>query len=235
VSAVADLWRVYDEMAPFYAAFASDSPYNAHYDRPSMLELCGDVRGLRVLDAACGPGLYAEELVARDAEVVAFDASLPMVQLARERLGEQTMVHQLELGQPLPFEDGAFDLILCALAIHYVADRRAALVELHRVLDDGGALVLSTQHPTQDWLRKGGSYFDVTVEHDVWRPDSGGWSVSYWREPLSSLTDACADAGFLIERLVEPRPVESMLDRWPDDYEKLVKEPGFLNLRLVKR
>jgi SAM-dependent methyltransferase len=232
---VAELWKVYDEMAPWYAAFASDSPYNAHYDRPSMLELLGDVDGLRVLDAACGPGLYAEELVRRGGQVTCFDASAPMVQLARERLGERTVVHQLQLGEPLPFEDRSFDLVVCALAIHYVADRAAALRELHRVLDDRGALVLSTQHPTQDWLRKGGSYFDVAVEHDVWRPDSGGWAVSYWREPLSSLTDACADAGFLIERLVEPRPAESMLERWPHDYEHLRKEPGFLNLRLVKR
>jgi SAM-dependent methyltransferase len=222
-------------MAPWYAAFASDSPYNAHYDRPSMLELCGDVEGRRVLDAACGPGLYAEELVRRGAHVTGFDASRPMVELARERLGEATPVHQLQLGEPLPFDDGSFDLVVCALAIHYLPDRTAALRELHRVLHGKGALVLSTQHPTQDWLRKGGSYFDVTVEHDIWRPDSGGWAVSYWREPLSSLTDACVDAGFLIERLVEPRPAESMLERWPHDYEKLRKEPGFLNLRLVKR
>jgi SAM-dependent methyltransferase len=229
------LGKVYDEMAPWYAAFATDSPYNAHYDRPAMLELCGNVEGLRVLDAACGPGLYAEELLARGAEVVAFDASRPMVELTRERLGDRLEVHQCELGQPLPFEDDDFDLVLCALAIHYVEDRAAALAELHRVLHPKGALVLSTQHPTQDWLRKGGSYFDVSVERDVWRPDSGGWEVSYWREPLSSLTDAVYRAGFLIERIVEPLPAESMRDRWPHDYDKLVQEPGFLALRLVKR
>ncbi len=229
------LGKVYDEMAPWYAAFASDSPYNAHYDRPAMLELCGEVDGLRVLDAACGPGLYAEELLARGAEVVAFDASAPMLELTRERLGGKLELHKAELGQPLPFEDEEFDLVLCALAIHYVEDRAAALAELHRVLAPKGALVLSTQHPTQDWLRKGGSYFDVSVERDVWRPDSGGWEVSYWREPLSSLTDAAYRAGFLIERLVEPLPVESMRNRWPSDYDKLVREPGFLALRLVKR
>lgn len=47
---------------PFAAAFerhAEDSAYNAHYDRPAMLRLLGEVRGLRVLDAGCGPGFYA--------------------------------------------------------------------------------------------------------------------------------------------------------------------------------
>jgi len=54
--------RVYDSMASSYADHAADGPYNAHYDRPSMLELCGDVAGKRVLDAACGPGFYAAAL-----------------------------------------------------------------------------------------------------------------------------------------------------------------------------
>lgn len=222
-------------MAASYAAHAADSPYNAHYDRPSMLELCGDVAGLRVLDACCGPGLYAAELLKRGAFVVGFDASGAMVGLARERLGRRAELHQLILGEPLPFPDESFDLVLCALAIHYVDDREAALAELHRILRPQGALMLSTQHPTTDWLRKGGSYFDVVVESDTWRRDSGEWEVRFWREPLSSLCEAIYRAGFVIERLVEPLPAESMRERWPDEYEELHRRPGFLNLRLLKR
>jgi hypothetical protein len=51
------------------------------------------------------------------------------------------------------------------------------------------------------------------------------------------LTATCAEftrAGFLIERLVEPRPVPDMAQRFPEDYEKLNREPGFINFRLVK-
>jgi hypothetical protein len=69
----------------------------------------------------------------------------------------------------------------------------------------------------------------------VWKLDKGDWTVRFWREPLTSLCDAVYHAGFLIERLIEPQPAESMRDRWPDDFEKLRREPGFLNLRLVKR
>lgn len=225
---------VYDSMAPAYADHAVDSPYNAHYDRPSVLELCGDVAGMRVLDACCGPGLYSAALVERGAQVLAFDASGPMVDLARRRLGAAAEVAQLVLGEALPFDDYTFDLVVCALAIHYVDDRAAALSELHRVLRRGGAAVVSTQHPTADWLRKGGSYFDVVVETDVWRRDEGEWELRYWREPLTSLCDAVYRAGFLIERLVEPLPAESMRARWPDDFEKLHRQPGFLNLRLLK-
>src|SRR3954453_21265191 len=41
----------YEEMASAYAHHAGDSPYNAHYDRPAVLALIGDVDGRRVLDA----------------------------------------------------------------------------------------------------------------------------------------------------------------------------------------
>jgi hypothetical protein len=94
--------------------------------------------------------------------------------------------------------------------------------------------VLSTQHPTADWLRKGGSYFDHVLETDLWDTPLGPQPVRFWRVPLSSLCAAATGAGFLIEKLDEPRPASSMQERYPDDYAKLLTEPGFLVLRLKK-
>ena len=165
--------------------------------------------------------------------MVAFDASEAMVALARERVPSATVVRAV-LGEPLPFADGEFDLVVSGLAIHYAADRGAAFREFHRVVRPGGAVVVSTQHPTFDWLRKGGSYFDVRVEEDVWQRDGGEYTVRYWREPLGVFCAAATDAGFLIERLVEPAPAESMRERWPDEWETLQREPVFLLLRLLR-
>ena len=220
-------------MARYFEAHAAESAYNAHYDRPSVLELLGDVRGKQVLDACCGPGFYTEELVSRGATVTAFDASAPMVDLARQRLGTAAKIHLLTLGEPLPFPDDSFDAVVCALAIHYVDDRTGALRELRRVLKRRGSLVLSTQHPTTDWIRKGGSYFDIKIESDVWGGGGQEWEMRFWREPLTALCGSIADAGFLIERLVEPLPTESMRALWPSDYETLMERPGFLLLRLL--
>jgi hypothetical protein len=47
----------------------------------------------------------------------------------------------------------------------------------------------------------------------------------------------CADfwaAGFVIERLLEPRPIKAMAERYPDEFVKLSREPGFLTFRLSK-
>jgi len=221
-------------MGSAFEEHAADSPYNAHYDRPAVLAALGEVRGLHVLDAACGPGFYITELLARGAEVSAFDASPVMVELARRRAAGRAPVEVAVLGEPLPYPDGAFDLGVCALAIHYANDRNAAFAEFFRVLRPGGTLVISTQHPVADWLRKGGSHFDVALETDVWRTDSGEHEVRFWREPLSRLCAAATDAGFLIERVIEPLPADSMREPYPEDYAKLTTEPGFLLLRLLK-
>ena len=94
--------------------------------------------------------------------------------------------------------------------------------------------MVSTQHPVMDWLRKGGSYFQATLETDIWHTSSGDQPVHFWREPLSALCTAATDAGFLIEKLIEPVPAETMRDRYPEDYDQLSTEPGFLILRLLK-
>jgi SAM-dependent methyltransferase len=95
--------------------------------------------------------------MARGANVTAFDASPVMADLARTRVAGHAQIDHGVLGQTLPYAAGAFDLVVCPLAIHYACDRVVAFAELCRILRPGGALVASTQHPTADWLRKGGS------------------------------------------------------------------------------
>lgn len=163
-----------------------------------------------------------------------FDASPLMVEIARSRVGDRARIDLARLGERLPYADAEFDAAVCALAIHHVNDRPAAFVELHRVLRPGAPLVMSTTHPTADWLRKGGSYFDRVLETDVWLSPSGDQPVRFWREPLSDLCAAATSAGFVIDLLGEPRPADSMRTRHPDDYAKLHREPGFLLLRLRK-
>jgi SAM-dependent methyltransferase len=228
------LWKPYDVMGHHFAQHAEDSAYNAHYDRPAVLAALGPVRGLRVLDAACGPGIYADILIRSGAEVSGFDASALMVELAQRRLGDRADIQRAILGDRLPYDNAAFDRAVCALAIHYIADRRAAFAELFRVLRPGGVLVVSTQHPTTDWLRKGGSYFDRVLETDLWNFPDGPQAVRFWREPLSDLCAAATGVGFVIEQIDEPRPTPSMRNRHPEDFATLERQPGFLVLRLRK-
>lgn len=52
-------------------------------------------------------------------------------------------VHDLNVTPVLPFADGEFDLVLCALSIEYLARPEAVLREVRRVLKPGGRCVVS--------------------------------------------------------------------------------------------
>jgi SAM-dependent methyltransferase len=221
----------YEAFADEFLDHAREGLYNAHYDRPACLDLLGEMAGRSVLDVACGPGLYAEELVARGAGVIGFDQSPRMVELSRQRVPSgEFRVHDLaDRLDWLP--DDSVDLVLFALALEYVDDRVSALRELRRVLRPDGALVLSRLHPTGDWIRNGGSYFGVRVIEEVW---SSGWHVRYWLAPLQQTYEELRAAGFLIERLIEPRPKPEAAEINRDTYDRLMSEPtGFLSIRAV--
>ena len=99
------------------------------------------------------------------------------------------------------------------------------------MLRPGGRLVISTVHPVADWRQLGGSYFTDEMIDDTW---NAGWRVRFRRAPLAAWCAEFYEAGFLIERLVEPLPAESMRDRFPDTYDRLTVEPFFIVFVLVK-
>ena len=223
----------YDSFAAEYEDHAATAPFNALYDRPATLNLIGDVAAKRVLDAGCGPGIYAAELTDRGAQIVGCDASPRMIELARARLGDNADLRIHSLDEPFEWlDDQTIDVAVTALVYHYLNDRPGFLREMHRVLRPDGRLVISTHHPAADWQRLGGSYFAIDTVTETW---SKGWEVTTWRLPLTQLTAEFAEAGFLIELLVEPAPHPQMAASHPGSFEKLSTEPAFILFRLAKR
>ncbi|MDK9496136.1 class I SAM-dependent methyltransferase [Streptomyces katrae] len=223
----------YDGFAQTFAREAAVSAYNAHYDRPTVLGLIGDVNGLDILDAGCGPGLYLSELAARGARPVGIDQSADMVRLAGQRLGPLAEVRQHDLAEPLIWvEDESFDVVLLTLVLHYLPDRVSTLRELARVLRPSGQIVVSTSHPTADWLARGGSYFTSGFIEESW---SDGMIHRYWHQPLQDWLAEFTAAGLALDRLVEHQPLPSMARNHPGEHEKLTRQPGFMAVRLRKR
>jgi ubiquinone/menaquinone biosynthesis C-methylase UbiE len=212
------------------------APYNAHYERPATLALIPTIAGTHVLDAGCGSGFYSARLVQLGARVTAVDSSSEMIRHAREKLAGSDMVsfHVADLGKRLGFiRDASVDGILSPLVLHYMKDWRPTLLEFARVLKDGGWLVLSTHHPATEAVRFDvQNYFETAPITDYW---SWVGTVKFFRRPLSAITNAITDAGFLIERLTEPLPDEIFRAEKPDAYERILKHPEFLLVKAVKR
>jgi SAM-dependent methyltransferase len=234
--------RSYEQFAARYAAAAPTKPHNALYERPATLALVGDVRGLAVLDAGCGPGINSSSLAERGAVVRAFDVTPAMVDLARERCrGLPVDVREGDLARPLAWlADSTFDLVLCALALDYVADLGHVFHEFRRVTRPGGVLVFSMAHPMRDWMdprtRGTGTYFETRLYGMHWsgfgevRP-----YVESYRRPLSAILDPLARGGWALDRLIEPEPMPQMERVAPELYAELSKEPAFLCARAIRR
>lgn len=102
------------------------------------------VRDARVLDAGCGTGYGSRMLAdAGAAHVVGVDVSDDAVALAAGQLGDRGETVRGDVSS-LPFEDDAFDVVVCFEVIEHVEDRESALDEFARVLRPEGTLVISS-------------------------------------------------------------------------------------------
>jgi len=195
----------YDQLAESYAALVDTKPHNAYYERPATLSLLPDVEGKRILDAGCGPGVYAEWLVKHGAQVVAFDANEKMVRLARERIGDKAQIFRANLEQPMIFfEDAWFDIIISPLVMDYAKDWNQVFAEFHRLLRDRGTLVFSMEHPYAKYNdhRETSNYFDVELVEYEWRGFSTPVQVPSYRRPLSEVVNPLINAGFSVEKIL---------------------------------
>ena len=116
--------------------------------------LPADLTGARVLDAGCGPGVFAMELAARGAHVVAVDVSPTLVGLAQERAAGQPGAARIDwrVGDMLDASHGRFDYVVAMDSlIHYpAAEIAAALSALARRTEHG---IVGTFAPGTPLLR----------------------------------------------------------------------------------
>lgn len=109
------------------------------------LVACSIVSGRRVLDAGCGFGYGARMLAsAGAASVDAIDAQPTLIAQAKQlQKGSGIRFRSGEIRQ-LPYDDRAFDLIVCFETMERALDHDELLEEFSRTLAPGGVLLVST-------------------------------------------------------------------------------------------
>ncbi len=136
-----------------------------------------DVRpGQRVLDVACGSGNAALAAAHRHAEVVGLDYVPALIERARKRAEAEGSAVDFRVGdaQSLPFEDGAFDVVLSVFGVIFAPDQELAMAELLRVTRPGGRIALATWTPEG----MGGETFRAMSKHVP--PPPGAKPVVRW-------------------------------------------------------
>ncbi len=142
---ISDAVDLYDKLAPRYDKLHHRWLRHAGGEAQAALE--GLVRALatpnsKFLDAGCGTGNLARELIAEGMPpnlMTLLDPSAAML----ARCGDIPVPKIQGRLESLPFEDGTFDLVTCAWALETVPDPHLALSELCRVVRPGGALCLA--------------------------------------------------------------------------------------------
>ena len=194
------------------------TPINGFYERPETFRLRVTLPELKVLDAGCGSGAHAAELMTREAIVTGIDKSSGMLALARERLGNAAAFSKPT--SPRHYPSPTALLIACWRHSPFITSKiGAGPCASSGAARAGGKLVISTHHPFCDHVLAGGhDYFGTFQLDDRWEKGGESMEMRYWRRPLHAMTEALSAAGFMIEIISEPRPLPEARERFPADY-----------------
>lgn len=191
---------------PSYGPFASEEE----------LRLFGDVSGKKLLEIACGRGHSLQYLGERNAaELWGIDISKEQIGKTAEYLAECGLSAQL-ICSPMEEECGIpadyFDFVYSVYGIGWTTDLDSTLGRIASYLKKDGIFIFSWSHPIHkcvaaeyDSLVFKKCYFD-----ESWYSVSiGGGVLSLSDRKLSTYVNALANAGFVIEQMIEPSNDES--------------------------
>ena len=126
-----------DERYGFHHADRKEFVFGAD-ERAGLISELVDGTGKAVLDLGCRTGALTQHY-ARGNWVVGVDVDRKALELARERLGIETVWADVE--DELPFADRSFDVVVAGEVLEHLADPAAAVGHVRRVLRPGGRFV----------------------------------------------------------------------------------------------
>ncbi|MFC4809688.1 class I SAM-dependent methyltransferase [Paenibacillus sp. GCM10023250] len=203
--------------------------------RPMLPELAGK----RVLDIGCGFGWHCRYVRGQGAaSVVGIDISENMLARARELTEDPTITYRRLAIEDLDYPNGAFDVVVSSLALHYIARFDDVCRTVHRLLAAGGSFVFSVEHPVftaraaQDWhYGPGGEKLhwpvDQYYEEGLREARFLENDVIKYHRTVSTMLNALIEAGFRIRKLSEPQPAAELLAENPAMRDEL-RRPLFL-------
>ncbi|HEY9290190.1 MAG TPA: class I SAM-dependent methyltransferase [Microlunatus sp.] len=210
----------YDSIADWYDDWLGDGR-NAHGDPFFMplLDLIGDVAGLRICDLACGQGRVSRALADLGAQVTGVDASAEMLQVGeryRRAVDDDRIQFRQDDAHVLSScQDAEFDGVICNMAMMDIPDLTATVRSVFRVLRPGGWFVFSTLHPcfnaprSAEWIDDHGRSHRTVTDYFT----EGFWQsvqrlgpvskVGAYHRTLTSYLNTMITTGFVLREVQE--------------------------------
>ena len=231
----------------YKALRARDDNLNVLLEQPAMRRLLPDLKGKAVLDLGCGYGHNCLEFVERGAaEVVGVDISEKMLKVANAESTHEKIKYINMSMTDVRSLNKSFDVIYSSLAFHYIEDFAGFAENLYSVLNSGGWLLFSQEHPIPTSTVDGKGHFNF---------DENGERVSYtlsdyhregkreiswfvdgvvkYHRTFGSIMTSLARAGFVIDTVEEPLPEKWALEKLPSLSREFIK-PNYLIVKARK-
>lgn len=133
------------------------SDYSA---RPHVIERCGNVHGLSVLDLGCGEGYVGRQIaMAGAASVMGYDVSGSMIRGANETaasMGLEHLTYQVSDLRKAEFghKGEAVDLVIAVFLFNYMdtSAMTRILCRVREILKPGGRFIFTVPHPMLPWI-----------------------------------------------------------------------------------
>ena len=211
---------LYDEIADWYANLARADSWVHRVLTENLSALVGDIDERRVLDVACGEGVFSRLLANQGADVVGVDLSPRLIALAIDTDIPRSMrlTYHVDDAQTLAtFDADSFDGAVCMMALMDIPDLEATCRSVRRVVKMGGWFVVAITHPCFDaphatWEDEvpnpdAGRVIRSYLDEGLWRSHfSGGvrGKVGAWHRTLGTYLNTMIATGWTLEQLVEP-------------------------------
>lgn len=215
---------------------------------PNFRKLIPDVKGKKILDLGCGYGendKYCRELGAKD--ILGIDISEHMIKIAKENNNDENIKYKVMAMENINEIVEKFDIVISSLAFHYVKDYEKLINDIYNLLNDDGVLIFSIDHPLkmaskfETWMKRNyteinGKWFLLVSDYNregIREKEWNGVMVKKYHRNFSSLINGLVNAGFRIDKILEPIPDEKAIKIVPK-YINQYDRPYFLFIRAKK-
>ena len=232
--------EAYEKIAEGFSKLAPAKAENAYIEQPAMRKAIGEeIKGFKVFEMGCGPGILAEYLIDLGAKVVGFDVSPKMIELARARNPKNATFFVADGATPLPLDhsqNGQFDLAVASLAIDYIKDWTIPLSEVHRLLKPKAKFIFTIQHPLGSWnWYRPECAFGVQYVEASWKgfTDEPVTMPDYYRA-FGEVINPLIKAGFKILEVEDLKPIDALRSVDPFKFGKYSKLATFMSVTVEK-
>jgi len=217
--------RGWEDVAGWYDELVGErgSEYHQEVVIPRTMKLLEGKPGERVLDVACGQGVFCRALGQAGVRAVGIDLAPALVAAAQRRNESERLPIEIRVGDARRLgeivEAATFDAAVCILAIQQIAPLSPVWEGVARALVPGGKLVVVMVHPCFRIPRQSNWAWDGKVGMQYRRIDQylssskteiqvhpgadPSQTTPTFHRPLQAYVNTLGSAGLTIDRLEE--------------------------------